>query len=164
MTRALSVVARIGVLAAIVGLLAGCVAGESADGTVGTPAAAGVQVRLDYAYYNPESLVIKEQGWLEQELGEGSVEWVLSQGSNKANENLRAKAIDIGSTAGTPALLARANGSPIRTIDIYSQPDWAAISLPSSSSGTFSVLPLVLRGSMSSDGSVALMTSATTPP
>lgn len=107
--------------------LAGCAQGENTDGSVGAQDSGGVKVRLDYAYYNPESLVIKEQGWLEQELGPGSVEWVLSQGSNKANENLRAKAIDIGSTAGTPALLARANGSPIRTIDIYSRPEWSAI-------------------------------------
>ncbi len=127
MPPALSAVARIGVLAALVGVLAGCVSGENADGSVGAPAVSGVQVRLDYAYYNPESLVIKEQGWLEQELGPGSVQWVLSQGSNKANENLRADAIDIGSTAGTPALLARANGSPIRAIDVFSRPEWSAI-------------------------------------
>lgn len=123
----LSLLSRIGLFAAAVGLLAGCVAGENANGTADRPGSAGVAVRLDYAYYNPESLVIKEQGWLEQRLGPGSVEWVLSQGSNKANENLRAKAVDIGSTAGTPALLARANGSPIHTIDIYSQPEWSAI-------------------------------------
>lgn len=119
--------ARIGVFLAASALLAGCVSGENSDGSVGAAPAGGVQVSLDYAYYNPESLVIKEQGWLEDELGAGSVEWILSQGSNKANENLRANVIDIGSTAGTPALLARANGSPIRTIDVYSRPEWSAI-------------------------------------
>jgi len=44
-------------------------------------------VRVDYAYYNPSSLVLKKFGWLEeafQEQGIG-VEWVLSAGSNKAN-------------------------------------------------------------------------------
>jgi len=126
MTR-ISILARVGVLVAVLGLLAGCAQGENADGSVAAGSPPAVQVRLDYAYYNPESLVIKEQGWLEQQLGPGSVQWVLSQGSNKANENLRAHVIDIGSTAGTPALLARANGSPIRTIDIYSQPEWSAI-------------------------------------
>ena len=45
----------------------------------------------------------------------------------QANEALRSGAIDIGSTAGSAALLAQANGSPIKTIDIYSQPEWAAI-------------------------------------
>src|SRR5690606_18928558 len=143
MARSLPRLARLGGLVAALGMLAGCVSGESADGSVGEPADSGVQIRLDYAYYNPESLVIKEQGWLEQELGPGSVEWVLSQGSNKANENLRADAIDIGSTAGTPALLARANGSAIRSIDVYSRPEWSAIVGPGDSAITE---PAQLRG------------------
>ncbi|HLU54088.1 MAG TPA: aliphatic sulfonate ABC transporter substrate-binding protein [Pseudonocardia sp.] len=143
MSRSLPRLARLGGLVAALGMLAGCVSGESADGSVGEPADSGVQIRLDYAYYNPESLVIKEQGWLEQELGPGSVEWVLSQGSNKANENLRADAIDIGSTAGTPALLARANGSAIRSIDVYSRPEWSAIVVPGDSAITE---PAQLRG------------------
>ncbi|HEY8589810.1 MAG TPA: aliphatic sulfonate ABC transporter substrate-binding protein, partial [Naasia sp.] len=54
-------------------------------------------------------------------------------GSNKANEALRAGAIDVGSTAGSAALLARSNGSPIQTIEIYSQPNWSAILVPAGS-------------------------------
>ena len=59
--------------------------------------------------------------------------WIQSAGSNKANEALRAGAVDVGSTAGSAALLARANGSPIQVIDIYSQPEWAAIVVPADS-------------------------------
>ncbi|KRF36817.1 aliphatic sulfonate ABC transporter substrate-binding protein [Nocardioides sp. Soil805] len=105
-----------------------CAEGEAAE----TDARA---LNLDYATYNPLSLVIKDQGWLEDELADQDVEvsWVKSDGSNKANENLRAEAIDIGSTAGSAALLARANGSPIRTVDIFSQPEWAAIVVPEDS-------------------------------
>ena len=68
-------------------------------------------------------------GWLEEALQEQGigVEWVLSAGSNKANEYLRSEAIDFGSTAGAAALLARANGSPIKTVYIYSKPEWAAL-------------------------------------
>lgn len=102
--------------------LTGCLAGEDAAPAAGDD---GV-VRLDYAYYNIASLVIRDQGWLEEEL-DADVEWVLSEGSNKANENLRAETIDLGSTAGTPALLARANGTPIQVVDVYSQPEWSAI-------------------------------------
>src|SRR5215203_6951022 len=93
------------------------------------------EVRLDYAYYNPSSLVLRRQGWLEQELGaEGiKVTWTLSAGSNKANEYLRAEAIDFGSTAGAAALLARANGSPIKTVYIYSKPEWTALVVPADS-------------------------------
>ncbi len=86
-------------------------------------------IKLDYAYYNPSSLVLRRQGWLEEDLtadGVG-VEWVLSAGSNKANEFLRSDAIDFGSTAGSAALLAKANGSEIQTVYIYSKPEWAAL-------------------------------------
>ncbi len=62
-----------------------------------------------------------------------TVEWVQSAGSNKANEFLRAGSLDVGSTAGSAALLARANGSPIQVIDIYSQPEWSAIVVPEGS-------------------------------
>ena len=110
--------------------LTGCVAGEdsSADAAAGG-AADGGTLNIDFATYNPLSLVIKDQGWLEATLAEQGVEvnWVQSAGSNKANEALRAGAIDVGSTAGSAALLARSNGSPIKTIDIFSQPEWAAL-------------------------------------
>lgn len=92
-------------------------------------------VRLDYAYYNPSGLVLRRQGWLEEALQEQGigVEWVLSAGSNKANEYLRSEAIDFGSTAGAAALLARANGSPIKTVYIFSKPEWTALVVPADS-------------------------------
>jgi sulfonate transport system substrate-binding protein len=110
-------------------LLAGCgAAGAGASTQGGT-------LNIDFATYNPLSLVIKQQGWLEAELGQQgiTVNWVKSAGSNKANEALRAAAIDVGSTAGSAALLARSNGSPIQVIDIYSQPEWAALVVPADS-------------------------------
>jgi len=113
--------------------LAGCVSGESASSgaanAAGGGAADGGTLRIDFATYNPLSLVIKEKGWLEEALADDgvSVEWLQSAGSNKANEALRSGAVDVGSTAGSAALLARANNSPIRTIDIYSQPEWATL-------------------------------------
>jgi sulfonate transport system substrate-binding protein len=87
------------------------------------------ELRLDYAYYSPESLVIKRNGWLEQELASDrtQVKWVLSLGSNRALEYLNSGAIDIGSTAGLAALLAKANGNPIRTVYIFSRPEWTAL-------------------------------------
>ena len=114
-------------LAAVASLaLTGCMAGEDADEAA---APAGGELNIDFATYNPLSLVIKEQGWLEDELADENVtvNWIQSAGSNKANEALRAGAIDVGSTAGSAALLARSNGSPIKAIDIYSQPEWAAL-------------------------------------
>jgi sulfonate transport system substrate-binding protein len=52
---------------------------------------------------------------------------VLSAGSNRALEYLNGNSIDIGSSAGLAALLARANGNPIRTPYIYSRPEWTAL-------------------------------------
>src|SRR5687768_596234 len=93
------------------------------------------KIVLDYAYYSPTSLVLRRFGWLEEELGaEGiEIEWVLSAGSNKANEYLRSDAVDFGSTAGAAALLARANGSAIKAVYIYSQPEWTALVAPQGS-------------------------------
>ena len=115
----------------------GCLAGENASATDADPAAeAGSTVAewstdtlsLDFATYNPLSLIVRDQGLIEEALGDDvTVEWVQSAGSNKANEFLRAGSIDVGSTAGSAALLARANGSPIKVIDIYSQPEWSAL-------------------------------------
>ena len=94
-------------------------------------------LNIDFATYNPLSLIIKDQGWLEDATdGKVAINWVQSAGSNKANEALRAGAIDVGSTAGSAALLARSNGSPIQAIDIFSQPNWAAILVPAGSTIT----------------------------
>ena len=118
---------------AVAGMMAlmtvGCVAGEgSADAAPeGSEWSAGT-LSVDWATYNPLSLVIKEQGLIENVLGDDvEVEWLQSAGSNKANELLRSESVDVGSTAGSAALFARANGSPIKVIDIYSQPEWSAI-------------------------------------
>jgi sulfonate transport system substrate-binding protein len=93
------------------------------------------KIRVDYAFYNPSSLVLREFGWLEEAFSaEGTeFEWVWSAGSNKANEWLRSDAVDFGSTAGSAALLARTNGSAIRTVYLYSQPEWAALVAPAGS-------------------------------
>ncbi|MGE0096378.1 MAG: aliphatic sulfonate ABC transporter substrate-binding protein [Alphaproteobacteria bacterium] len=87
------------------------------------------KVRLDYAYYNPVSLVLKEKGWVEEEFAKDgiTVEWVLSLGSNKALEFLNGRSIDFGSTAGAAALIARANSIPIKSIYVYSKPEWTAL-------------------------------------
>ena len=128
------------ILTAVLALGAsGCVAGEGAGDSADDGAGNGAgewstdTLNIDFATYNPLSLVIKDQGWLEEELAGVTVTWTQSAGSNKANEGLRSAALDVGSTAGSAALLARANGSPIKVIDIYSQPEWSAIVVPKGS-------------------------------
>lgn len=87
------------------------------------------EIRLDYATYNPVSLLLKERGLLEKALeADGiKVRWVMSAGSNKALEFLNAGSIDFGSTAGAAALIGKVNGNPIKSIYVYSRPEWTAL-------------------------------------
>jgi sulfonate transport system substrate-binding protein len=113
-------------------------AADTAANPSAAPAATGAkpaEVRLDYATYNPSSLVLKEFGWLEEDLSKDGVpvKWVFSAGSNKANELLSSNASDFGSTAGAAALLARTNGVPLKTVYVYSKPEWTALVVPKDS-------------------------------
>jgi len=109
--------------------LAASGAALSALPTFARAAAPLKELRLDYAYYSPTSLVLRRFGWLEEDFkNDGTqVKWVLSAGSNRALEYLNSNSIDIGSSAGLAALLAKANGNPIRTPYIYSRPEWTAL-------------------------------------
>jgi sulfonate transport system substrate-binding protein len=100
-----------------------------ASGCSKPPAVKPQTIRVDYAYYNPVSLVLKDKKFLEQDLAADgiAVEWTQSLGSNKALELLNSKSIDFGSTAGAAALIGKANGNPIKAIYVYSRPEWTAL-------------------------------------
>ncbi len=87
------------------------------------------KIVLDYAFYSPTSLVLKEFGWAEEAFEEEGikVEFVLSQGSNKALEFLNSGSADFSSSAGAAALMAKAKGAPIESVYIYSKPEWTAL-------------------------------------
>ena len=98
--------------------------------SLATAASAQVkEIRIDYATYNPVSLVLKDKGFLEKELAKDGIKvrWVQSLGSNKALEFLNAGSIDFGSTAGAAALIGKINGNPIKSIYVYSRPEWTAL-------------------------------------
>lgn len=87
------------------------------------------EIRIDWATYNPVSLVLKDRGLLEKEFAKDgiSIRWVQSAGSNKALEFLNASSLDFGSTAGSAALVAKISGNPIKSIYVYSRPEWTAL-------------------------------------
>src|SRR6202034_2797656 len=87
------------------------------------------EIRIDWATYNPVSMVLKDKGLLEKEFKEDGIgiRWVQTLGSNKALEFLNAGSIDFGSTAGAAALVGWINGNPIRSIYVYSRPEWTAL-------------------------------------
>jgi sulfonate transport system substrate-binding protein len=89
------------------------------------------ELTLDYAYYSPASLVLRRFGWLEKDLEPAgrTVRWVQSLGSNRALEFLDSGAVDFGSTAGLAAVLARANGNPVKAVYVFSRPEWTALAV-----------------------------------
>jgi sulfonate transport system substrate-binding protein len=98
-------------------------------------AAAPTEIVIDWATYNPVSLVLKDQGLLEKEFAADKIgiRWVFSAGSNKALEFLNAGSLDFGSTAGAAALIGKINGNPLKTIYVYSRPEWTAlVTMPNS--------------------------------
>src|SRR2546430_9067514 len=82
------------------------------------------EIRIDWATYNPVSMILKQKGLLEKEFAKDGINvvWVQSAGSNKALEFLNAGSIDLGSTAGSAALVAEINGNPIKSIYVSSPP------------------------------------------
>jgi sulfonate transport system substrate-binding protein len=87
------------------------------------------EITLDWATYNPVSMVLKDKGMLEKEFAKSGIgiRWVQTLGSNKALEFLSAGSIDFGSTAGAAALVGKINGNPIKSIYVYSRPEWTAL-------------------------------------
>jgi sulfonate transport system substrate-binding protein len=95
----------------------------------GAKAAELDELRIDWATYNPVSIVLKEQGLIEKEFAADNIPvvWVQSLGSNKALEFLSAGSIQFGSTAGAAALINRINGNPVRSVYVFSRPEWTAL-------------------------------------
>ena len=110
-------------------LLAAAITLPSALSTRAAKAAAPKEITIDWATYNPVSLVLKQQGLLEAEFAKDgtTIRWVQSAGSNKALEFLNAGSLDFGSTAGAAALIGKINGNPIKSIYVFSRPEWTAL-------------------------------------
>ena len=87
------------------------------------------EIRIDWATYNPVSMLLKEKGYLERELAKDNiaVRWVQTVSSSNALQFLNAGSIDFGSTAGSAALVAKINGNPIKSVYVYSKPEWTAL-------------------------------------
>jgi sulfonate transport system substrate-binding protein len=87
------------------------------------------EIRIDWATYNPVSVLLKNKGLLEKEFAKDgiSVRWVQTVSSANALQFLNAGSIEFGSTAGSAALIARINGNPIKSIYVYSRPEWTAL-------------------------------------
>ncbi len=87
------------------------------------------ELRVDYADYNPLSLVIKKFGWLEEEFEADHVRinWVFSPGSDEALKHLRTDTLDIASSASLSSVWSKASGNPIKAVYVFARPEWNAI-------------------------------------
>lgn len=114
------------ILASLMVLVVACGGATGSNATGGADAGLS-EIRIDYATYSPPSLVLKQQGLLEEAFPGVSIKWVYSAGSSNALNFLQGASVDFGSTAGSAALLSRANGNPIKVVYIYEQPEWTAL-------------------------------------
>src|SRR3954471_23900316 len=87
------------------------------------------EIHIDWATYNPVSMLLKDKGLLEKEFAKDgiTVRWVQTVSSSNALQFLNAGSIDFGSTAGSAALVAKINGNPIKSVYVYSRPEWTAL-------------------------------------
>ena len=87
------------------------------------------EIRIDWATYNPVSMLLKDKGFLEKEFAKDgtTIRWVQTNSSSNALQFLNAGSIDFGSTAGSAALVAKINGNPIKSVYVYSRPEWTAL-------------------------------------
>ncbi|AZD29983.1 aliphatic sulfonate ABC transporter substrate-binding protein [Pseudomonas chlororaphis] len=108
-------------------LLSACALALSLQSLAQATESPPAEVHLDYAYYSPVSLVLKHFGFLEKALPQTKVGWVLSQGSNRSLEYLNSGGVDFASSASLAAVLSRANGSPIKSVYVYSRAEWTAL-------------------------------------
>ncbi|NTW52800.1 MAG: aliphatic sulfonate ABC transporter substrate-binding protein [Chlorobiaceae bacterium] len=87
------------------------------------------ELRVDYADYNPLSVVIKKFGWLEQEFRADRVHisWVYSIESGIALKHLETDSVNIASTGSLSSVLNKAIGKPIKAVYVFARPEWDAI-------------------------------------
>lgn len=93
------------------------------------------KLRLDYAPYNPVSLILKDNGWMEAEFAKDNIaiEWVPVVGGNQSLPMLKSHQLDFVSAAGAAALLARISGIPVKAVYVFSRPEWTALVVPANS-------------------------------
>ncbi|NTW52805.1 MAG: aliphatic sulfonate ABC transporter substrate-binding protein [Chlorobiaceae bacterium] len=87
------------------------------------------ELRVDYADFNPLSLVVKKFNWLDKEFKADTVRihWKFSPGSDVALKNLQADSLDIASSASLSSVWSRAVGGPIKVVYVFARPEWNAL-------------------------------------
>ncbi|MDH0911762.1 ABC transporter substrate-binding protein [Rhizobium pusense] len=113
-----SIITKLAAVAAFIGL-----------GPAPAVAAGLSEIRIDWATYNPVGLLLKKEGLLEKEFEKDGI---AIRGCNRPARTRRLNfsmpgSLDFGSTVGASALVARANGNPVKSVYVYSRPEWTAL-------------------------------------
>ncbi|NTW69324.1 MAG: aliphatic sulfonate ABC transporter substrate-binding protein [Chlorobiaceae bacterium] len=86
-------------------------------------------LRMDYTNYNQLSLVLKKFGWLEKEFKRDNmpVQWIDSGKSIDGIDFLKNGTVDFASTDALGAFISKANGYPVKTVYMFSRPEWTML-------------------------------------
>src|SRR5262252_5047419 len=78
------------------------------------------EIRIDWATYNPVSMLFKDKGILEKEFAKDgiAIRWVQTNSSSNALQFLNAGSIDFGSTAGSAALVTTKDSKINKVADL----------------------------------------------
>src|SRR5262245_28519457 len=76
------------------------------------------EIYVDWATYNPVSMLLKDKGFLEKEFAKDGIKvnWVKTVSSSNALQFINAGSSTFGSTNGSAALVAGIHGNPIKSI------------------------------------------------
>ncbi len=87
------------------------------------------ELSVDYAPYNPLSLVLSKYNWLENEFKADGVgiKWVYSTGSEQSMKYLKAGSANISSSASFSSVWSKASGNPIKAFYVFTRAEWMSI-------------------------------------
>ena len=84
---------------------------------------------MDYATYNPLSMVIRKFGWIEREFKADNVQirWVRSPSSMLAMNHLNSDSLSIASSGIVTAALSKAGGNRVKAVYVFARSELNAI-------------------------------------
>ncbi|NHQ60396.1 aliphatic sulfonate ABC transporter substrate-binding protein [Chlorobium sp. BLA1] len=86
-------------------------------------------LRMDYTEYNQLSIVLKKFGWLEQEFKADNlpVSWIYRGKGEDGIKYLAKGTVDFVSVDALGAFISKANGHPVKTVYMFSRPEWTML-------------------------------------
>ena len=88
------------------------------------------EIHVDWATYNPVSMLLKDKGFLEKEFAKDGIEvvWVKTVVFQQCACSSSTPARSTSARPPAPPLSsARINGNPIKSVYVYSRPEWTAL-------------------------------------